>query len=313
MEMPAYHMPQGANINLRAMERCKSFVQKAGTVIFLASALIWTLSNYSWKFEYLNTAENEAAVNQSMLAETGNLFAPLFTPLGWGDWKPAVATVTGLIAKENVVGTFGVLYASHDDTAEAGAEAAAAEDELPRSRDLSKVNALSALTMAMWQCDSSVRSARAAEPADEAEAAEEEAAASSETGEKNLLDHINYAVAVLFPEVEEDDESTGVAADVNASGSFSALSALSFMLFNILCAPCFAACGAIRREMNSTLWTWFAIGYMTLWAYAVSFMTYQLGLYFTTGTIGGGQMLACLLAAMVIIQVVRPNPHKLKQ
>jgi ferrous iron transport protein B len=85
------------------------------------------------------------------------------------------------------------------------------------------------------------------------------------------------------------------------------------MLFNILCAPCFAACGAIRREMNSTLWTWLAIGYMTLWAYAVSFMTYQLGLYFTTGTIGGGQMLACLLAAMVIIQVVRPNPHKLKQ
>ncbi len=312
MEMPAYHMPQGANINLRAMERCKSFVQKAGTVIFLASALIWTLSNYSWKFEYLNTAENEAAVNQSMLAETGNLFAPLFTPLGWGDWKPAVATVTGLIAKENVVGTLGVLYAAHD-TAETKAEEAAAEDELPRSSDLSKANALSALTMALWQCDATARTTRAAAPAAEETEAPEAAPAAEENGEKNLLDHINYAVAVLFPEVEEDDESTGVAADVNASGSFSALSALSFMLFNILCAPCFAACGAIRREMNSTLWTWFAIGYMTLWAYAVSFMTYQIGLYFTTGTIGGGQMLACLLAIMVIIQVVRPNPHKSKQ
>ena len=117
-------MPQGANINLRAMERCKAFVQKAGTVIFLASALIWTLSNYTWKFEYLNTAENEAAVEQSMLAETGNTFAPLFAPLGWGDWKPAVATVTGLIAKENVVGTFGVLYPAQEEPA---AEEAAAE------------------------------------------------------------------------------------------------------------------------------------------------------------------------------------------
>ena len=85
------------------------------------------------------------------------------------------------------------------------------------------------------------------------------------------------------------------------------------MLFNILCAPCFAACGAIRREMNSALWTWFAIGYMTLWAYVVSFMTYQIGLYFTTDTIGGGQILAGLLAVLVIIQAVRPNPHKPRQ
>ena len=310
MEMPAYHMPQGANINLRAMERCKSFVQKAGTVIFLASALIWTLSNYNWKFEYLNTAENKTAVEHSMLAETGNLFAPLFTPLGWGDWKPAVATVTGLVAKENVVGTFGVLYApaAADEAVETEA---AADDELPRSSDLSKANALSALTMAVWQCDAAARTTRAAAPAEEM--AEETVPTAEASGEKNVLDHINYAVAVLFPEVEEDDETTGVAGDVNASGAFTALSALSFMLFNILCAPCFAACGAIRREMNSALWTWFAIGYMTLWAYVVSFMTYQIGLYFTTDTIGGGQILAGLLAVLVIIQAVRPNPHKPRQ
>ena len=314
MEMPEYHMPQGANINLRAMERCKAFVQKAGTVIFLASALIWTLSNYNWKFDYLNTAENEAAVEQSMLAETGNLFAPLFTPLGWGDWKPAVATVTGLIAKENVVGTFGVLYAAAEESpaeAEAAAEDAPAGDELPRSCDLNKANTLSALTMALWQADSDTRAARPTETAEEAGEATAEEAPAAES-EKTLLDHINYAVAVLFPEVEEDDETTGVAGNVKAAGAFTTLSALSFMLFNILCAPCFAACGAIRREMNSSRWTWFAIGYMCLWAYVVAFITYQAGLYFTTGTMGSAQLVAALLAAGIVIQALRPNPHKSK-
>jgi ferrous iron transport protein B len=303
MEMPAYHMPQGANINLRAMERCKSFAQKAGTVIFLASALIWTLSNYTWKFEYLNTAENKAAVEHSMLAETGNLFAPLFNPLGWGDWKPAVATVTGLIAKENVVGTFGVLYAAHDS---AGNTAGETEDELPRSGDWLKANALSALTLAIWQSDADTRQAAPVE-APAGDIPEQEPA---ETGDKTILDHINACVAFLFPEVEEDDETTGVAGDVRASGAFTTLSALSFMLFNILCAPCFAACGAIRREMNSARWTWFAIGYMTLWAYLISFITYQLGLYFTSGTLGSAQILAGILSLLIVIQAVRPNPHK---
>jgi len=312
MELPAYHMPQGANINLRAMERCKAFVQKAGTVIFLASALIWTLSNYTWKFEYLNTAENEAAVEQSMLADTGNTFAPLFTPLGWGDWKPAVATVTGLIAKENVVGTFGVLYPAQEEPAaasEAAAEAAPAEDELPRSCDLSKANALTALTMAAWQCDTAARTTLPTEAAaEEAEAPEETAA--TETGEKNFMDYVNAATAFLFPEVEEDEETSGVAANVRAAGAFTSLSALSFMLFNILCAPCFAACGAIRREMNSARWTWFAIGYMCLWAYAVAFITYQLGLYITAGTLGSAQVLAGIMLLGVIILALRPNPHR---
>ncbi|MBR1998036.1 MAG: 50S ribosome-binding GTPase, partial [Akkermansia sp.] len=250
MELPEYHIPRGVSINLRAMERCKAFVQKAGTVIFLASALIWTLSNYTWKFEYLNTAENEAAVEQSMLADTGNTFAPLFTPLGWGDWKPAVATVTGLIAKENVVGTFGVLYPAQEEPAaesEAAAEAAPAEDELPRSCDLCKANALTALTMATWQCDTAARTTLPAEAAAEEEEAAEETAAAEE-GEKSLMDYVNAATAFLFPEVEEDEETSGVAANVRAAGAFTSLSALSFMLFNILCAPCFAACGAIRRE-----------------------------------------------------------------
>ncbi len=283
MEMPAYHMPQGANINLRAMERCKSFAQKAGTVIFLASAFIWTLSNYNWKFEYLNTSENQSAVEHSMLAETGNLFAPLFAPLGWGDWKPAVATITGLIAKENVVGTFGVLYAAHGEEQQAPTEAPE-EAPLPRSHDYTKANALSALTVALWQGDYATRKAVPTQPAAEgpAEPADD----------------------------DEKEEIAGVAGDVRASGAFSSLGALSFMLFNLLCAPCFAACGAIRREMNSTRWTWFAIGYMTLWAYTIAFITYQLGLYFSQGTMGSAQILAGILALLVIFQVVRPNPHK---
>lgn len=312
MELPAYHMPQGANINLRAMERCKAFVQKAGTVIFLASALIWTLSNYNWKFDYLNTSENEAAIEQSMLADTGNTFAPLFEPLGWGDWKPAVATVTGLIAKENVVGTFGVLYPA---TEKEEAKAEAEKEELPRSTDWNKVNALSALTMAIWQCDNAARTTLPAEAPAEEEAEEVANAAAEESGEKTLLDYVNNAVAFLFPEVEEDEETSGVAGNVRAAGAFTSLSALSFMLFNILCAPCFAACGAIRREMNSTRWTWFAIGYMCLWAYVVSFMTYQLGQYFTTGAFGTAQLVAGLLCLGIVIQVLRPNPyrHKLKK
>ena len=97
---------------------------------------------------------------------------------------------------------------------------------------------------------------------------------------------------------------------MRAAGAFTTLSALSFMLFNILCAPCFAACGAIRREMNSARWTWFAIGYMCLWAYVVAFITYQLGLYFTAGELGSGQIAAALLSLLVIIQVLRPNPHR---
>ncbi|MDO5470778.1 MAG: ferrous iron transporter B [Akkermansia sp.] len=311
MELPAYHLPHGANINLRAMERCKAFVKKAGTVIFLASALIWTLSNYNWSFNYLPEQEGLEGepINHSMLADTGNTFAPLFAPLGWGDWRPAVATVTGLIAKENVVGTFGVLYpATAQATEEATKEEAPAEEELPRSCDLRKVNALTALTLAFWQCDNNVRTSLPSAGEAEAEEAEADAAAES-TEAKSWLDHLNALVAFLFPEVEEDDETSGVAGNVKATGAFTTLSALSFMLFNILCAPCFAACGAIRREMNSARWTWFSIGFMCLWAYLVSYLTYQLGLWITEGIFGSAQLLACVLSLGILYLAVRPNPH----
>lgn len=284
MELPAYHMPAGATINLRAMQRCQAFVQKAGTVIFLASALIWFTSNYNWSMNFLNTAENEEAVEQSMLADTGRYVAPLFSPLGWGDWKPAVATVTGLIAKENVVGTFGVLYgtAAPEQEAPATGEAAeAAEDELPRTATLPKCNALSALAMAAWQ--GTHAELRAPLPAED-------------EGE----------------EEEEEDETYGIAKAVAATGTFSGMAGLSFMLFNLLCAPCFAACGAIRREMNSARWTWFAIGYMCVWAYVVSLLTYQLGTWITQGSFGTGQIAACGIALLIAYMLLRRNPNALK-
>ena len=308
MELPTYHIPHGANINLRAMERCKAFVKKAGTVIFLASAIIWVFSNYNWSFTYLPNQKNleGAAINHSMLADTGNTFAPIFEPLGWGDWKPAVATVTGLIAKENVVGTMGVLYPAtsqeSDDTE------AAEENTLPRTGDICKANALTALTILAWQFDGDVRNSAPAAPA--AAETEDETGATTEKGDnQSWLDYLNAAVARLFPEVEETDETCGVAGNVKAAGAFSAVSALSFMLFNILCAPCFAACGAIRREMNSTRWTTLAISFMTLWAYAIAFMVYQLGLWVTEGAFSSGQIAACVLAAVILYMIIRPNPY----
>ncbi len=240
MELPAYHMPRGANINLRAMERCKSFARKAGTVIFLSSALIWFMSNYNWRMDYLNTANGEQAVEQSMLADIGHQIAPLFSPLGWGDWRPAVATVTGLIAKENLVGTCGVLYAHETLAPEAEASVEATEDE-------------------------------------------------------------------------EEKEVMGVAAKLAASGTFTVASALSFMLFNLLCAPCFAACGAIRREMNSARWTILAIGYMCAWAYLISMMVYQFGRWYTTGIFATGQLVSCIMAGVLLLLLLRPTPTPSEQ
>ena len=296
MELPPYHMPSGVNINVRAMERCKSFARKAGTVIFLASAFIWVLSNYTWNFRYLNTAEDETSVNQSMLAQVGNTFSPLFTPLGWGDWRPAVATVSGLIAKENVVSTFGVLYSTEGETEspESG------ENALPRTSDWRKLNALSALSVSAWQANATVRSSVPFTPEEEESETNGDAAESPNP----FFRIINY-----FFGTELDEETSGVAANLRAAGAFTSVSALSFMVFNLLCAPCFAACGAIRREMNSTRWTWFAIGYMTVWAYVVSLLIYQFGTWATTGEFGSGQVIACILAASVLYMIVRPNKY----
>lgn len=282
MELPAYHMPSGTNINMRAMERCQAFVKKAGTIIFLASAAVWFTSNYDWKLNFLHTAEHEEAVENSMLATVGSALAPAFSPLGWGDWKPAVTTITGLIAKENVVGTMGVLYGTGEDAPEAPAEEAEvpAEEGMAQSPSLPKCNAFSALVMAAWQFDERVRNFTA--PAEEADAEEE----------------------------DEDAEAHGVAKAIAQAGVFTAPAALGFMLFNLLCAPCFAACGAIRREMNSAKWFWFAIGYMTLWAYCVSFLVYQFGTWITTGTFGTGQTAAIIVALLLLWQLLRPNPNK---
>ncbi len=272
MELPAYHMPSGASINLRAMERCKSFVQRAGTIIFIASAAIWFTQSYNWKMQQVES------IHESMLADVGNAVTPVFAPLGWGDdWRPTVATVTGLIAKEQVIGTFGVLYsddaeeAPAEAPAEGGEEAAAEEEEFARTAALPKYNALTSLSMLAWQLDSEVQAPLP--PAEEA------------------------------AEGEEEGEEVGVAARLKELGTFSTYAALSFMIFNLLCAPCFAACGAIRREMNSGFWTCFAIGYMCLWAYFTGFIVYQLGSGIQQGAFGAGQIVASILLAIIIYRL----------
>jgi len=209
MELPPYHVPGLKNVLLHMWDRTKSFIQKAGTIIFLASGLVWFLSSFSWSMEMVDTPD-------SILASIGNILAPLFTPLGWGDWQSAVATITGLIAKENVVGTFGILYG--------------------------------------------------------------------------------------FAEVAED----GAEIWGNLQASFTTISAYSFLVFNLLCAPCFAAIGAIRREMGNAKWTLIAVGYQTGFAYVISLIIYQLGMAFTGHGFGIGTMIALLLTAALVYLLFRP-------
>lgn len=209
MELPPYHVPGIKNVLLHMWDRAKSFIKKAGTIIFLASGLVWFLSSFNWSMKMVDTPE-------SILASIGSIIAPLFTPLGWGDWQAAVATITGLIAKENVVGTFGILYG--------------------------------------------------------------------------------------FAEVAED----GAEIWGNLQASFTALSAYSFLIFNLLCAPCFAAIGAIRREMGNAKWTLIAVGYQTGFAYVVSLLIYQLGMLFTGHGFGIGTIIALILAAAFIYLLSRP-------
>ena len=215
MELPAYHMPTISNVLRSMWERGWSFIKKAGTIILLSTIVVWFTTYFGWvdgQFRMLEDVEME----YSILAGIGNAFAWIFIPLGWGDWKAAVAAITGLVAKENVVGTFGVLYG--------------------------------------------------------------------------------------FAEVsEEGEEIWGTLA-----GSYTAVAAYSFLVFNLLCAPCFAAMGAIRREMNNAKWTWFAIGYQCLLAYGVSLCIYQIGTFLTTGVVGVGFLVALLILAGFIWLLVRP-------
>jgi len=213
MELPAYHWPTAANVLRSMWERGWSFIKKAGTIILLATVFVWFASNFGWK----DGSFGMAAMNDSILAVLGGAIAWIFTPLGWGNWQGAVATITGLAAKENVVGTFGVLFGGFDEVAENG-----------------------------WQVWANMREI------------------------------------------------------------FSPLAAYSFLVFNLLCAPCFAAIGAIRREMNSPKWTWFAIGYQTVFAYAVSLVIYQLGMLFTGNGNVPGSAAAAAVVAFLIYMLARP-------
>ena len=189
MELPAYHIPSVKGVLIHMWDRAKAFVRKAGTIIFLSSVVIWFLSSFNFQLQMVDTGD-------SILAAIGRVIAPIFAPLGWGHWEAAVGTISGLVAKENLVAIMGILYG--------------------------------------------------------------------------------------FAEVAENgDEMWSVFAQ-----NFTAISAYSFLVFNLLCAPCFAAIGAIHREMGSAKWTWIAIGYQCIFAYIVSLIIYQLGTWFATGVFG---------------------------
>lgn len=209
MELPVYHMPRIGNTIRYTYDHSKAFVKRAGTIIFVSSIVIWFISSYNFSLQSVNE-------NDSILAALGGLIAPLFAPLGWGDWRGAVAAITGLVAKENVIGTFGILY-RHAEVAEDGVE--------------------------IWKA---------------------------------------------------------------LQAAYTPIAGYSFLVFNLLCAPCFAAIGAIHREMGDIKWTWRAIGYQCGLAYAVSFIVYQFGhVIFENGEIGIGLILAGIVLAAMIYFVVR--------
>ena len=224
MELPAYHMPTVGNVLRSMWERGWSFIKKAGTIITLSTIVVWFLLNFGWtdagfgmlNFDGLEGAAMEAAQAECILAKIGNLISWIFTPLGWGDWKMTVAAITGLVAKENVVGTFGQLFG--------------------------------------------------------------------------------------FAEVAEDgQEIWGTLAN-----SMPQIAAYSFLVFNLLCAPCFAAMGAIKREMNNAKWFWFAIGYQCLLAYLVSLCIFQFGTLFTGGGFGIGTVAAIVILIGFLYMLFRP-------
>ena len=219
MELPAYHMPTVGNVLRSMWERGWSFIKKAGTIILLSTIILWFLMSFGWvdgKFGMLDAEQ----LNDSILASIGNVIAPIFAPLGWtkaGEgWKMAVAAITGLIAKENVVATFGMLFG--------------------------------------------------------------------------------------FAKVAEDgSEIWGNLAQV-----MTPIAAYGFLVFNLLCAPCFAAMGAIKREMNNAKWFWFAIGYQCGLAYIVSLCIYQFGTLFTGGGFGLWTVVAVVLLIAFLYMLFRP-------
>lgn len=213
MELPAYHWPRISDVLRSMWERGWSFIKKAGTIILLSTIFIWFTSNFGFVNGHFGMVED---LSDGLLAAIGRGIAWIFIPLGWGDWQAAVAAVTGLVAKENVVGTFGVLF--------------------------------------------------------------------------------------KYAEVSEEGQEIWATLATN----FTALSAYSFLVFNLLCAPCFAAMGAIRREMNNAKWFWFAVGYQTLFAYAVSLCVFQLGTLFTGGGFTIWTAVAILIVVLFIYLILRP-------
>ena len=202
MELPAYHWPTLGNVLRSMWERGWSFIKKAGTIILLSTILVWFLSRFGVADGAFRMLE-EDELELSILARIGSAIAWIFAPLGFGTWQATVASITGLVAKENIVGTMGILYG-------------------------------------------------------------------------------------------------GTEAYANLANAFTGISAYSFLVFNLLCAPCFAAIGAIRREMNNAGWTWFAIGYQCGFAYAVSLMIYQFGGLFTGNVNVIGLIAACAVLGVMI-------------
>lgn len=226
MELPAYHMPVASNVLRATWERGWDFIKRAGTVILVASVAIWLLNSFSFTggLHYITEGETDSILNI-----IGSAFAWVFKPLGFGSWQMAVATVLGLMAKEEVVGVFGAL------------------------------------------------------------------ASMANSGVADVL---------------ESGSSEQMAFIGQEFFGGSGLAGFSFMMFNLLCAPCFAAMGAIRREMNSSKWTWAALGWMTGFAYVTSLIVYQLGRFFTGGGFGFWTAVALGLLVALIYLVVRKNPYQ---
>ncbi len=218
MELPAYHAPSALNVLRSMWERGWSFIKKAGTIILASSILIWFLKSFGVVEGTFQMVED---MNASILAAIGGAIAPIFRPLGFGTWQSSVATIMGLVAKEEVVGVFGVLYGVAGDALE--------------------------------------------------------------LVENGMFNELAPIAAVFTP-----------------------LGAYSFLIFNLLCAPCFAAIGAIKREMANAKWTCFAVGYQCVFAYVMALIVYQLGIWFSNGAFGIGTVAALLCLAGLLYLLFRP-------
>lgn len=237
MELPAYHLPVAGNVLRATWERGWSFIKRAGTVILASSIVIWVLNSLSFEggFHYITEGNSGA----SILEILGNCLAWLFIPLGFGNWQAAVATILGLVAKEEVIGVFGSLSSMAETVLESG-----------------EIMADAAMGLA--------------------------------------------------------EESSTQLAGLGSEFFGNRLAGLSFLIFNLLCAPCFAAMGAIRREMNNAKWTFAAIGYMCVFAYATSLVVYQLGMFMSGGGFTAWTIAALIVLAGVIYLLFRKNKYDRK-